>query len=46
MNKVLEKFVESLLKMSSAVTGITVLLIIIFLFKEGLGLFKSGIRVI
>lgn len=42
MNKVLEKFVESLLKMSSAVTGITVLLIIIFLFKEGLGLFKSS----
>jgi phosphate transport system permease protein len=34
-----EKFIESILGMSSTVTGLAVILIIIFLFKEGLGLF-------
>jgi phosphate transport system permease protein len=37
-----EKIVEALVKMSGAVSSITVLLIVIFLFKEGLGLFGSS----
>lgn len=37
----IDKLLEGLLKMSGAVTGLTVLLIIVFLFKEGSGLFQS-----
>lgn len=34
-----EKIVEGLIKLSGAISSITVLLIVIFLFKEGIGLF-------
>lgn len=39
--KFIEKFVEGTLFLNSMVTSITVLFIIFFLFKEGLGLFNS-----
>lgn len=39
--KVKEKTVEGILFTSSTITSITVLLIVIFLFKEGLGIFNS-----
>ncbi len=39
--KILERGVEVLLTASGAVTSITILLIVIFLFKEGAGLFTS-----
>lgn len=42
MKKFIDKLIEGLLKMSGAITGITVLLIIFFLFKEGSGLFQSS----
>jgi phosphate transport system permease protein len=35
------KFIEGLLMMSSTITTLTVLLIIVFLFKEGAGIFKA-----
>ncbi len=37
-----EKFIEGLLLMSGSLTTITVLLIVIFLFREGLGLFTTS----
>jgi len=40
--KQLEKFIEGVLFTSSTVTVITVLFIILFLFKEGLGIFNSS----
>jgi len=40
--KVIEKLVEGVLMLSSSITSITVLLIIIFLFREGLGLFGKS----
>lgn len=39
--KIKEKTVESILFASSTITSITVLLIVIFLFKEGLGIFNT-----
>lgn len=39
--KKIEKFVEGTLFLSSTVTTLTVIFIIIFLFKEGLGIFNS-----
>ena len=39
--RILERIVESILTVSGAVTTVTILLIIIFLFREGLGLFRS-----
>jgi phosphate transport system permease protein len=39
--KYIEKFVEGILFTSSTITSLTVLLIVIFLFKEGIGLFNS-----
>lgn len=42
MKRLVDKLVEGMLKMSGAVTSITVLLIILFLFKEGAGLFSSS----
>lgn len=42
MNKFIDKLIEGLLKLSGAITGITVMLIIVFLFKEGSGLFQSS----
>lgn len=41
MKKIIDKLVEGLLKMSGAVTSLIILLIIVFLFKEGSGLFQS-----
>ncbi len=41
MKKFFEHIVEGMLKLSGAFTSIVILLIIIFLFKEGFGLFKS-----
>ncbi len=41
MKRIVERIVESLLTVSGAVTSIAILLIVIFLFKEGFGLFKS-----
>ncbi len=38
---IIEKTVESILTVSGAVTSIAILLIVVFLFKEGLGLFGS-----
>jgi len=41
IKRILERIVESILTVSGAVTSIAILLIIVFLFKEGLGLFNS-----
>lgn len=41
-NKFLETLVESILRLSGGVTTLTILLISIFLFSEGWGLFKSS----
>lgn len=43
LKRLTEKIVEALLTLSGALTSIAILLIIIFLFKEGLGLFKSPV---
>lgn len=42
MKRFFQKFVEGLLLLSSTVTSLAVLLIIIFLFREGLGLFGQS----
>ncbi|MCI5560879.1 MAG: phosphate ABC transporter permease subunit PstC [Phocaeicola sp.] len=39
--KIIEPIVEGMFRVSGAITGITILLIIVFLFKEGFGLFQS-----
>jgi phosphate transport system permease protein len=36
-----ERFIEGLLMLSSTITSLTVLLIVVFLFKEGLGVFNQ-----
>jgi len=36
-----ERFIESIFTVSGALTSIVILLIVIFLFKEGLGLFNA-----
>ncbi|HLR38716.1 MAG TPA: substrate-binding domain-containing protein, partial [Chitinophagaceae bacterium] len=41
ISKLIGRFTEGSLKLSSAVTSIVILLIVIFLFKEGFGLFNS-----
>ena len=41
LKKVKEKSIEALLRLSGTITSITVLLIVIFLFKEGAGLFSK-----
>lgn len=41
IRKILERFVEGILTVSGAITTITILLIVVFLFREGLGLFNS-----
>ncbi len=41
MRKFFEKLVEGLFTVSGAVTTITILLIVVFLFREGFGLFSS-----
>jgi len=40
--KVFEKFLEGVLFSSSTITSLTVILIIVFLFREGIGLFHSS----
>lgn len=40
--KLLERIVEGILALSGSITSLAVLLIVIFLFKEGLGLFKRS----
>ncbi len=41
IKKVFEKAIESLFTLSGMITGITILLITLFLFSEGVGLFRS-----
>ena len=41
--RILERIIESILTLSGAITSIVILLIIIFLFKEGFGLFQSPV---
>jgi phosphate transport system permease protein len=41
MKRFIEKIVENILRLSGAVTTIIILLMVVFLFKEGFGLFKS-----
>lgn len=43
LNKIIEKFVESIFTMSGMATTIIILLIIVFLFKEGFGIFSSPV---
>lgn len=40
--KIFEKFVETILLSSSTITSLTVILIIVFLFREGLGIFNRS----
>lgn len=39
--RIVEKIIQSILTVSGAVTTITILLIVVFLFREGFGLFRS-----
>jgi phosphate transport system permease protein len=41
LKKLLERIIESIFTVSGAITGIAILLIVVFLFREGLGLFNS-----
>ncbi|HTO16863.1 MAG TPA: phosphate ABC transporter permease subunit PstC [Edaphocola sp.] len=41
IKKIIEAFIEGLLTISGGITTIAILLIVVFLFKEGIGLFKS-----
>ena len=41
LRKILERTIEGIFTVSGAVTTVTILLIVVFLFREGLGLFKS-----
>ncbi len=41
MKRFLEKLIEGILMISGSLTSITILLIIVFLFKEGVGLFNN-----
>lgn len=41
INRIIERIIESILTVSGAITCIAILLIVIFLFKEGIGLFQS-----
>jgi phosphate transport system permease protein len=43
LRKILERVIEYVLTASGAVTSIAILLIVVFLFREGLGLFKSPV---
>lgn len=40
--KIVEKFIEGVLFSSSTITSLTVILIIVFLFREGIGLFHNS----
>ncbi len=41
IKKITERFVEAIFTVSGALTSIVILLIVVFLFKEGIGLFSS-----
>ena len=41
MKRIIERLIESIFTVSGAITSIVILLIIVFLFKEGFGLFSS-----
>lgn len=41
MRKIIEKFIEKVLTISGAITTLVILLIVIFLFREGIGFFQS-----
>lgn len=41
LKTIIERIIESILAMSGAITSVAILLIVIFLFKEGSGLFNS-----
>ena len=41
LKRIIERIIESILTVSGAITSIAILLIVIFLFKEGSGLFRS-----
>ena len=41
LRRIIERLVESILTVSGAITSIAILLIVVFLFKEGFGLFNS-----
>lgn len=43
MKRIIEKVIENILRLSGAVTTIIILLMVVFLFKEGFGLFNSPI---
>jgi phosphate transport system permease protein len=43
LRKITEKMIEGLLTLSGGVTSLVILLTVIFLFKEGLGLFRSPV---
>ena len=43
MKKVFERIIEGMLTCSGFVTSITILLIVLFLFTEAFGLFKSKV---
>ena len=43
LRKILERIAEAIFTISGAVTSIAIMLIIIFLFREGFGLFKSPV---
>jgi phosphate transport system permease protein len=42
MRRIIEKIIENILRLSGTVTTIVILLMVIFLFKEGFGLFNSS----
>lgn len=42
IRKIFEKFIEGILLSSSTITSLTVILIILFLFREGLGIFNRS----
>lgn len=41
LKRIIERIIESILTVSGAITSIAILLIVVFLFKEGFGLFNS-----
>jgi phosphate transport system permease protein len=43
MRRFIEKIIENILRLSGAVTTIIILLMVVFLFKEGFGLFKNPV---
>ena len=44
MKKIFEKIVEGILACSGFVTSLTIVLIVVFLFSEALGVFRSKVK--